>query len=174
MEAPWKWPTFDIDHEALASVIKKYNVKSIFEFGTWQGVSTQHIAEQPGVEKITTLDINEDMDVEYTHNAHQKTKKENYGKYITSKKVTQIFHDSMTFTPTEDFDMVFVDANHDYAHIKNDTELALKMHPKIVVWHDYESPGNPDVTKYINEQRALNKKIFIYPGSIVAYMEVEK
>ena len=173
-DEPWKWPTFDEDHAALAYIIKTYDIKTIFEFGTWEGISTQHMAEQPGVEKVTTLDIHEGLDVEYKHNAHQKTTKDHYGKFITSDKVTQIFCDSLKYEPTEEYDMVFVDANHDYEHIKNDTELALKMNPKVIVWHDYHSPGNPDVTAYINEQRALGKRIFLHPFSIVAYMEVEK
>lgn len=170
----WKWPTFAKDHEALAHIIKTYNIKTIFEFGTWEGASTQHMAQQSGVEKVVTLDIHEELDVEYKHNAHQKTNKNHYGKWITSDKVTQIFCDSLKYKPTEEFDMVFVDANHDYEHIKNDTELALQMKPKVIVWHDFESPGNPDVTKYINEQRALGKRIFVHPFSIVAYMEVEE
>ena len=171
--SPYNWPFVKEDHLALISLIEKFNIKSVFEFGTWEGYTTQLMAEHSIVENITTLDIHDEMDVEYTHQFHNKTKKENYGKFIKSNKVKQIFCDSLKYNPTKQFDMVFIDGNHDFKHIKNDTELALKMKPKLIVWHDYESPGNPDVTLYLTTLIKEGKKIFIFPNSVVAYMEVK-
>jgi len=166
------WPSVISDHEALLFLIEKYNVKMLFEFGTWQGHTTQMMAECSNVEKIYTLDVHNNLDISYTHASHGLSPIENYGKFITSKKVEQIFHDSMTYKPNKEVDMVFVDANHDYTHVKNDTELALKMNPKVIAWHDYHSPGNPGVEQYIDELIKNGYDIKVYPNSIVAYVDV--
>ena len=118
--SPYNWPTVKEDHLTIINLIEKYNIKSVFEIGTWEGYTTQLIAGHPNVEKVTTLDIHENIDVKYKHQFHNKTKKENYGKFIKSNKVKQIFCDSLKYSPTENFDMVFIDGNHDYKHVKND------------------------------------------------------
>lgn len=166
----YNWPSIKEDHIALMSIISKFNIKTIFEFGTWEGYTTQLMSLHPNVNKIVTLDINNEFDVDYEHGAHGKTNKDNYGKYFKgNKKITQVFCDSLKFEPTENFDMVFIDGNHNSEHVKNDTELALKMNPKVIAWHDYESPGNPDVTYYISDLMKQGKNIKLFPNSIVAY-----
>ena len=173
---PYRWPSVKEDHIALLTLIDRYNVKTIFEFGTWEGYTTQLLAEQPAIEKVFTLDIHKDIfpAVNYDHPSHGKTLKENYGKFIKSKKVEQIFHDSLTYKPDKKVDMVFIDGNHDFQHVRNDTQLALKMNPKIIAWHDYDSPGNPGVKVFIDLLISEGKKIKVFPNSIVAYLEVEK
>lgn len=171
---PYNWPSVKEDHLALMSIIDKFNIKTIFEFGTWEGYTTQLLSLHPNVTKITTLDIHENIDVAYEHRAHNKTNINNYGKYFKgNKKITQIFCDSLKFNPIENVDMVFIDANHDYEHVKNDTELALKMNPKVIAWHDYHSPGNIGVEIYIDELIAKDYNIIHIPDSVVAYWEVE-
>ncbi len=171
--SPYNWPSVKDDHLALLSIIEEFDVESIFEFGCWEGYTTQLMAEHPNITKIKTLDICEDMDVEYTHASHSKTKKENYGKFIKSDKVELVFCNSLEYEPEGQYDMVFIDGNHDFEHVKNDTELAYKMNPKVIVWHDYESPGNPDVSFYLSDLMKEGMKIIKFPGSIVAYLEVK-
>ncbi len=55
----------------------------------------------------------------------------------------------------------------------NDTELAFKLNPKIIVWHDYTMEAS-FITQFINELKEEGKKIISYPDNVIAYMEVRK
>jgi hypothetical protein len=46
-------------------------------------------------------------------------------------------------------DLVFIDGNHDYEWVKHDTDLALRLGAKIIVWHDYGT--EPGVTRAVDE-----------------------
>jgi len=55
----------------------------------------------------------------------------------------------------QEADMVFIDADHSYDHVKQDTEIAREAmgdKPAIIVWHDYNFPEiGEGVTRYIDE-----------------------
>ena len=164
------------DYEALTYLIKKYNIKSIFEIGTWEGATTLFLYNQSNVKKVKTIDIYDEMEIAYNNRSHPLQPKEFYGKYIKDTNVEIQFCDSMTYKSKkgEQYDMVFIDGNHDYEYVKNDTELALKLKPKIIVWHDYGGGAIP-VINYINELKSEGKKIKKYAdNSLIAYMKVKK
>ncbi len=186
------WPSVIADHIALISLIEYFNIKTVFEFGTWRGCTTLLFYSHPNIKKVATLDIHKDMNITYNspkrgamdakgdmriHEAHPQSEKNFYGSFFRGKPIKQIFCDSMKYVPAEKYDMVFVDANHDYTHVKNDTELALKMAKKIIAWHDYNNGvlgvlGEPGVVVYLDELiNAGNKIVATYPGSCVVFME---
>ncbi len=186
------WPSVLADYIALISLIEHFNVETVFEFGTWRGCTTLLFYSHPNIEKVTTLDIHKDLNVTYNspkrgamdakgdihiREAHPQSDKSFYGSFFRGKPIKQIFCDSIKYVPTDKYDMVFVDANHDYAHVKNDTELALKMAKKIIAWHDYNNGGlgvmgEPGVVAYLDElKKAGNEIMAAYPGSCVAFME---
>ena len=94
--------------------------------------------------------------------------KENYGKYARGPNYEIEFHDTRTYEPNgQEFDMVFIDANHDYEYVKADTELARKFNPKVIAWHDYGS--EPGVMKYIDELKKEGKEIIGFEKSLIVY-----
>ena len=149
------------DHIALIDLIKKYEITSIFEIGTWSGWTTLLMWLYPTVNRMKTIDFG----TEYGHPWHPKQSKKFYGKYIKNTPVKFEFCDSMKYEPKdEEYDMVFIDGNHDYEHVKSDTELALKLKPKIIVWHDYGM--EPAVSTFVNE---FGGQSF---AGLVAYKEI--
>lgn len=89
-------------------------------------------------------------------------------------KVVQLPNGSQDVKPEdfEPFDFIFIDAAHDYASVKFDTELARQMLAPggTIAWHDYQHPGNPDVKKYIHEVNTNRCQPIVYvEGTWVCY-----
>ena len=169
------WPTMKSDHEALVFLTKIYNIESVFEFGTFEGYTTLLLWLQNSIKRIKTIDINDKFETNYCNPSHLLRNKNFYGSFIKGTPVEMEFYDSMKYEVEEEeqYDMIFIDGNHDYEHVMNDTELALEMNPKIIVWHDYGTAD--DVTNYINELKDSNVNIRQYGnGSIIAWMEISK
>lgn len=110
-----------------------------FEIGTWRGESAINVADVTtdcytlnlSKEELLALGLNED-----------------YAKAqaILSKNNPHITHlegDSMKFDfagLNKKFDVIFIDGNHHYEHVKADTQKVFKhlVHENsVVVWHDY-------------------------------------
>lgn len=154
-----------IDHKILIELIEKFDIKSILEVGTWEGYTALLFWLHPQIERVKAIDINEEMNILYNHPAHNKTKKEKYGNYFKNTPVELIFIDSKDFRTEEKFDMIFIDANHDFEHVKADTEMALKLNPKLLVWHDIIT--DPEVNEAIKKlDLKINRK------DNVAWMEL--
>ena len=173
------WKSMRVDHELLIELIEKYDIKSFFEVGTFEGYTALLVNLHPNIKKQKALDIHKDMKVEYKNKRLFLREKEFYGSYVKDTNVELEFCDSMKYVPKdgEQYDMVYIDGNHDYEHVKNDTELAFKLNPKIIAWHDFKS-GHKDVNRYISELIGKGKKIIVNykapgVGTIIAYLEVE-
>ena len=166
----YTFPTQKKDWEVLVYLIKKYDVKSVFEIGTWKGDTSLLLWLYPAIERLKTIDI--DTTVSYHHPKHPL--EESKGDMIKNTNVEMEFVDSMKYEVKEgeQYDMVFIDGNHDLQHITSDTLLALKFKPKIVVWHDYEV-SNTDVVVYINDLKSKGTAINQVEGSCVVWSEDE-
>ncbi len=168
------FPTIKRDHEVIISCIEKYNCYTALEIGTWKGDTAMLMWLHPQIRRVRTIDIHKDMNVEYFHHSHQLMSKEMYGEVFKNTFIDLIFYDTMTYPKgIEQFDLVFIDGNHDYGHVKNDTALAMSVFPKIIVWHDYGG-GNDDVVKYINELVINGSEIMTTPGSLCVAAEPSK
>lgn len=119
-----------------------------FEIGTWRGESVANVASC--AETCYSLDLPEDMrtkilnDIDY-NKSHR----------FFSKDVGNIIHltaDSRTFDFSSlkiKFDLIFIDGDHHYESIVNDTKKALDglCHDgTTMVWHDYGY--NPRAIRY--------------------------
>lgn len=112
---------------------------SYFEIGTWRGESVANVAAV--AENCFTLNLP----------ASQMRKMGMDEKYIRLHRffsdelanVTHLEGDSRTFdyaSLRKKFDLVFIDGDHHYEFVKNDTEKIFKhlVHENsVVVWHDY-------------------------------------
>lgn len=161
------WATANEDLLGLLDLIDKFKIKTIFEMGTWKGFTAGLMLKKDV--KIKAIDINKDMCVWYYHKIHPKRDKSNYGKYCKGNENYElVFCNSLKYNPKgEEFDMIFIDANHNYKHTKRNTELARKFNPKIIVWHDY--PNEKGVKKYIDELISKGHEIICLSGSLSSY-----
>lgn len=163
---------------ALAALTHLVNAKTIFEFGTYKGVSTTQLAlnvAEGGM--VFTLDLPEDHPA-YTlpiPKPEERAIAAEGGKGILIprdllEKVTFISADSARFDETPylgSMDLVFVDAAHSYEYVKNDSEKGWKMlRPGgVIAWHDCVA-SHRDVVKYIKE---CGHEIKLVGGTALAY-----
>lgn len=169
----YNFPTQIKDYESLITLIEKFNIKSIFEIGTWQGDASLLLWLHPNVEKLKTIDINSGMDIKYNHWMHTLDNSDTYGSMIKNTNIDFKFVNSKTYNPEgEQFDMVFIDGNHVYDYIESDTLLAFKFHPKIIVWHDYGA-GNLGVVEYVNMLKQYGYEIKGFEDSLIVFYEVK-
>ncbi|MCR6629420.1 MAG: glycosyltransferase [Magnetospirillum sp.] len=143
----------------VCAVARLIGAKRLFEFGTYLGRTTYHLAQTCEDAEIHTLNIP----------LEQAGK---YAKYIgklfkgsdRESQIHQIFENSMTFDPSpmkNTFDFVFIDADHGYDAVINDTRKAFELlRPGgIVMWHDY-SPKSPGLVKAIREFTQNERPLF--------------
>jgi predicted O-methyltransferase YrrM len=174
------WGNVTIEEVCKIALIAKYfKPKQVFEFGTYNGMTTLQLAlNTPENTKIYTLDLSPEM---ASSTKFQLSELDRYvaaefrsrfhtsvGSYFKGnpieKKITQILSDSASYDYTPHYgtmDLIFIDAAHDYKNKILDTENALKMLAPngILLWDNYEDVTNPFVTKYLNE---LADKLPIY------------
>lgn len=121
---------------------------SYFEIGTWRGESVANVAQVAG--KCYTLNLSPEQ-------MRGRKLPENYiGLHrFFSKDLTNVVHlegDSREFdfsSLDKKFDLVFIDGDHHYEMVKNDTRKVFEhlIHPgTIVVWHDYAY--NPEKIRF--------------------------
>jgi len=121
----------------VCAIAKLRKAKSIFEFGTYQGRTTYHLAQATPDSHVTTLDLPiEDNDRYGRFNGCYFR-----GKPMT-ERITQLFLDSRDIDVAEHrgkYDFIFVDGGHSYDVVKNDTEKSLEMLKPggVIAWHDY-------------------------------------
>lgn len=139
------------DYYFICLIAKAINVKNYFEFGTWVGLSGYNVASNLGQDaEIYSLDIPAD----HREIAEYKIPIEIFGHYSKDfKNVHLIKSDSKNFDFTaykKQIDLVFVDGNHSFDYVKNDTKIALELlrdENSVIIWHDYFLGGE------------LNKKV---------------
>jgi predicted O-methyltransferase YrrM len=129
----------------------------IFEIGTYKGSCTLLMAiNTPAETKIRTLDLDE-----------EGVRREgpwfevgvDYKNHPAAAKIQQhrAYSHEFDYAPfAGQMDLVFVDANHSYPHVKADTEKAFLMARSggIIVWDDYVWGDYPEcvgVARRLNE-----------------------
>lgn len=138
-----------------------------FEIGTWRGESVANVASI--AQQCVTLNLPDDemlkmgLDQKYVASHRFFSKK--------LKNVTHIQANSQTFnfnSLNQKFDLLFIDGDHHYESVKNDTINAFKLlqdDDSIIVWHDYGN--NPsdirwEVLRGILDGTPENKRQYLY------------
>ncbi len=120
------------------------NARRIFEFGTFMGRTTYHLAATTVDAHVWTLDLPRDANP-WPFAGH-------VGSYFfdtpEAARITSLREDSTSFDPAPfrgSMDFVWVDADHSYSGVKNDTAKALQLLAPggTIMWHDFsaDSPG---------------------------------
>jgi len=129
-------PTDIILLKALSAQIKNC---LYFEIGTWRGESVINVSDT--AKECYTLNLSKE---EMSQMKLPKKYIDLHGFFSKKKEnITQLYGNSLNYdfgALNKKFDLIFIDGNHKYEFIKNDTEKVFKhlIHDNsIVVWHDY-------------------------------------
>jgi predicted O-methyltransferase YrrM len=168
-----------LDQEMIVKLIIDNKCENVLEIGTWEGQTGLLIWLLSEVKKFVAIDINNEMDVKTACTYHIPSSKEFIGHYLKDTKTKLYFIDTMKWEPEEwqkevgQIDLVFIDGSHDVEHVKNDTLKSLKLHPKIIVWHDVNHDNSTDqVPTFLNEFVKDNPQYIIqtFPNTEIGYL----
>jgi predicted O-methyltransferase YrrM len=167
------------DYYNLIMLIRIFDVKKVFEIGTFMGTSAFNMANNlPEDGQVFTLNLPPE------HKIYQGMgiPKDFISKYTKDqKKITQLYGDSSQFEFSKyigSFDMVFIDGDHTTEMVTNDTRKSLgllKGKTSLMVWHDYMGASTDvryDVFQGIVDglgPKEAKKAYHIYNSNIAIY-----
>lgn len=127
-----------IDLAILKLLAKRFTDCEYLEIGSWRGESLANLA--PVCKKCTSISLS-DNEMRAIGLSEEVIKMQRFysNKY---ENVEHITGDStkFDFSNIGKFDVIFVDGDHRYEAVKNDSENAFKLlknKDSIIVWHDY-------------------------------------
>ena len=146
---------------ALVSLAKSVDATTVFEIGTYRGVTSWSLARNLPGAVIHTLDISpaEDpalpLEGSDKHRAHPSRML--YESLPSPGRIVQHWCDSAKFDFgdwTGECDVVLIDGGHSRAYVESDTENALRMMSTrgAIVWDDYWRHA-PGVSSVLDELR---------------------
>lgn len=134
----------------VTAVAKHIGARKMFEFGTYMGRTTLHLAHNAPDGQVFTLNLPPERDPRYASylGVLFKGREE-------EKRITQIHSDSREFDTTpyrNQFDFVFVDGDHSYELVKNDTQKAFQLLKQggVIMWHDY-APKSEGLVRFFQK-----------------------
>ena len=160
----------------ICLIVKWLKPRRILEMGTYNGMTTLQMAlNAPPDSKVYTVDLPPDFAATVQLGKIDEMISKHFcdrfntkiGSYFQGRRdvhITQLWGE----TGTIDYsvlggavDVIFVDAAHDYANKRLDTEIAFRIvSPQgAILWHNYADICAPDVTRCLSEY-AENKRIF--------------
>ncbi len=133
---------------SLIACIRIVCARNMFEFGTFLGNSTLHMAlNSPTNAKVWTLDADDEtlkrIGLLDLYRWRSRFPLEFAGTTVESK-IRVLRGDSATFDawPFEDeIDLVLIDGDPER---RSDSRKAFSMRPKCILWHDYRNPDWPE------------------------------
>ena len=134
-----------LDVALLRSLAEQFDKCSYLEIGTWRGESVANLASV--AHDCITVNL---PDKEMIEMGLPKKYVESHRFFSRDlKNVEHIQHNSSTFdfkTLNKKFDLIFVDGDHHYQQVKNDTAKVFELlrdENSVIVWHDYAyQPGD--------------------------------
>ncbi len=175
-----------METQILASLVSYLRPKTIFEIGTYNGLTALHFAcNTPPEAAIYTLDLpagfgkelqNRKQFSHYSYddflvvqlsmkNVHNRI----FQNHPLQKKIIELFGDSKNFDFSpyhKKIDLVYIDGNHSYEYVKSDTENAFRMlcDCGVIIWHDFDYIVHRDVFRYLN-QLVATRRIYSIPNT---------
>jgi predicted O-methyltransferase YrrM len=123
--------------------------RDVFEFGTFVGRTTYHLAQALPEASVTTLDLPRD---ENPYGFADRVG-EVYRDTPEAARIRELRVNALAFDPEPErssYDFIWVDGDHSYEGVRNDTEkaLALLRPGGTIMWHDF-SPDSPGLVEYM-------------------------
>ncbi|WP_216907229.1 class I SAM-dependent methyltransferase [Synechococcus sp. CCY 0621] len=159
-----------IDMVYVCAIPKLREAKKIFEIGTYRGQTTCGFADVCEDAEIYTLNLPPEQDGRYG---------EYIGSFIKTSpnkhRIHQVFSDSKTFDTTpyrRMMDYVFIDGDHSYEYVKNDTQKAFELLAPngAIVWHDFAGKSE-GVVQYLSELAVERPLMRIKNTCLVLYLD---
>ena len=128
------WSTPLIDTVVLVKCALGFRSRRILEIGSYLGHTARMLAENTDAEtRITTLDEYPEHGAAYRGTPLEQKIDRRIGKVALEH-----------FRPDEAYDLIFVDADHRFASVVNDTQVALSLLSEqgVLVWHDYQQENH--------------------------------
>jgi predicted O-methyltransferase YrrM len=134
VNAPWNLDVNSL--VALIGIARCAEPATIFEFGTYLGSTTRHLAAACPSSTVFTIDLPHDPDImEFVPGAMFHGTPE-------AQRITQLAGDTATFDFSpfcQAIDLVLIDGSHEYDAVSSDSANALNMVSDggIVIWDDF-------------------------------------
>ena len=152
----------------ICLIVKWLQPRRILEIGTYNGLTTLQMALNAPPDCVTyTLDLAPEQAAlvhlskldDLVAREFRKRFNTATGSYFTGRSdlnVKQLLGNASEFDYSiidGPLDLIFVDAAHDYLHLRIDTENAFRLLGKngVILWHDYAQVTYPDVTRCLTE-----------------------
>lgn len=157
----------------LAALIKARNLQKVFEFGTYNGLTTLTLAMANPLAEVVTIDL--EPRIQYADEAGESEIAIGclYKGTPEERRITQLFGNSLSFqfeNLSGQFDLVFIDAKHTYTNVSSDTKTALTLLNKDqeawIVWHDVTTALG--VREFLEERCKAGHSIFHIEGTTMA------
>jgi hypothetical protein len=128
------WSTPLIDVVVLLKCALGFRSRRILEIGSYLGHTARMLAENTDAEtRITALDEYPEHGSAYRGTPLEQKIDRRIGKISLQP-----------FKPDEKYDLIFVDADHRFESVVNDTQVALSLLSErgVLVWHDYQQENH--------------------------------
>jgi predicted O-methyltransferase YrrM len=165
----------------LSLLIKSYDPKTILEVGTFNGLTTHHMAlNSSDKTKIHTLDLGNQIsfsqknfwDEDLKFISFEKKKQKVYELSLEKNKIQEHVGNSLDydFSQFQEPNFIFIDGGHSYQIVANDTckSINILSSKGIIVWHDY-SCHCEGVYRFLNELSLTLPLEHIEGTSLVIY-----
>jgi hypothetical protein len=159
----------------LIAAVRLTKARKVFEFGTFFGSTALNLALNSAHDaEIYTFDLDSESAASlqqhptdaFMTSEHFSRAKADFAGSSVEGKIHQILGNSLTFDFSrwrESMDVIFIDGGHDLQTVTADTQNAFQMARKdrlsCIMWHDYQNPDYPELTKYL-ERLAERDAIF--------------
>jgi predicted O-methyltransferase YrrM len=117
----------------LLKAVVGFKAKRILEIGSYRGDTARAIAENiPDDARLCAVDIDPRHGAAYRNTPWERK---------IDRRTAAISRD--LFQPGEKFDLIFIDANHEFEAVIHDTEVAFELVAEqgVIFWHDYRDKG---------------------------------
>jgi SAM-dependent methyltransferase len=139
------------DRQTVNSLSAFWRPSRVLEIGLNEGRTAELLLRRgPWIKEYVGVDVPADFKPAWDHQNSEVPKQGRAGRFVTDTRLRVVLLDTGT-TPDsanqigQDFDFVFIDADHTYDGVKRDTLLAesILSERAVIVWHDYhrETPG---------------------------------
>ena len=128
----------------------------IVEFGTAHGRTTLALARTCPTARIVTVDVDQAFVSSDAYQHSDTRPRWDVGSAFSNEpeceRITQVWtnpdpmvpHDVSTMALGGSCDLAYVDSLHTYEGVKRDTEAALALQARVIVWDDVRSGGVPE------------------------------